>query len=1540
MDPDETDKNELDALFDAAILLPSDERDEFLKRIESEKLRNDLVSLLNADQSLEDSAFLVSRPSHDASVDSTLNQLRRMKSEDEIPENIGRYQIRSLLGKGGFGSVYLAHDPDLDRSVAIKVPHIELFERGISVDSFVEEARSSARLEHPALVSVYDVQKDGDRFYIVQQFIDGSSLSEWIRTTSADVKSAVQKVVEISEAVGVLHQNGLVHRDLKPSNILVDQNARIYIADFGLALQESSRRDRVGEITGTPAYMSPEQVKGETHLIDGRSDVWAIGVILYELLLGVRPFTGSSSHHIFDHIKTSEPKPPRQLRPDTPSELQRICLKCLEKRRSHRYQSTADLVDDLQSWLNQSVPSTSAGTVTSQEPSTPAPHSGHDASPDSSRSESNIVLKGLRAFDEQDAGFFLDLLPGARDRTGLPESLRFWKSRIEQSDPDHTFKVGLIYGPSGCGKSSLIKAGLLPRIDIHVRHVYVEATPDETERRLAKKLQKHIPSIPSDMSLSSTIRHLRERTTGGKVLIVLDQFEQWLHSHADDPSSELLDALRHCDGAHVQCIVLVRDDFWMAISRFMRNLEVPLVEGENSQAVDLLPQRHAEHVLAAFGKGCGAIPGDDDSASEMHEQFIAESVAALAEDARVICVKLTLFAEMMKNRPWTPSELRNVGGTMGVGITFLEETFVASTAPPLHRVHRKAASAVLKRLLPEFGSDIKGNMRSTEELLEASGYDDRPNDFEELMRILDKELRLVTPTDPDGHDWNEDGVESPDKRKQFYQLTHDFLVNPIREWLTQKLKETRSGRAKLLLDERSSLWKTSRESRYLPDVWEFAKIRAFTRASDWNESQHAMMRSTRNYYLGWVTAIVALIAVTVWGVREIVMKKNATAFANTLVNANEDNVLFAINDLQPYLPWAVGQLETTAGSVPKSDDDRGPLNSQLALVSTDKDQVYVLVEAFLDRTTTPYARTILSKLSQYQDEITDEFWNELHDEDNTEDRRFRAGIALSKFDATSAKWTDKDHRFLAEQLLSEPINDQRNWLDFLEPISVKCIPVWKDLFTSTAAEVRLGAANIIAEVAKEDLGLVGELLSIADATQYRILYPLIKDGSDSALLETLARTAGQMPSDELTSLDRIPFGKKRAGAGVTLARLGKYESALQTLKMDDDPEALTQFIHRCNPRGILPSQLVELLEAAISKSDASLGNVDRGSFDRMRYAILLALGDFELDEFDESGQVKLINKLSDWYRTDPSSAVHSATGWLLRRWGRDEVVAKVDQTPIPYANDREWFNLNATLPGDNKKFNYTFIVFPSGEYSIGSVRDELNRDPEPRKEGRHSVRISRPFALLDREITYAEMKAFDNSLVTRMTLYKAGEKKTDRSAPGPNWEDSVKFCNWLSGFLGLATDQHAYNEFTLDLSRPGIRLPTEAEWETACRSGCVRTSHAHGSDSELLQHYAWFAGNSKKDLYPPKRLRPSLRGFFDIHGNLFEWCHDWVGPYPLDEDTKVDYTGRPKGMKRALRGGCWGVSPDLCRASNRMAHTPNVDFLFMGLRPAMTLGQN
>ncbi len=562
-------------------------------------------------------------------------------------------------------------------------------------------------------------------------------------------------------------------------------------------------------------------------------------------MTGQRPFRGSTLNELLHQIVSVEPRAPRGLREDTPTELERICLKSLNKRVSDRYASAAALAEDLAAWLHPKA----TQTIQSQR-------------------DEQIVPKGLRSFDASDASYFLDLLPGPRNREGLPESIAFWKQRIEQTDPEQTFSVGLIYGPSGCGKSSMVKAGLIPHLNKNVVAVYVEATPEDTEARILRGLRKRLPELSEQLGLADTLASLRRgvgfrpanamtpadkagwKPTPQKVVIIIDQFEQWLHVHRAESEAELVKGLRQCDGGRLQAIVMIRDDLAMAAARFMNALDVPIVQGVNFATVDLFDIDHATKVIIRFGQAFGKLPASAGNLSPEEQQFVNEVSQGLARDGKVVSVRLSLFAEMVKGKPWTPTTLQQVGGTGGIGVHFLEETFSSPQANPRHRLNSVAARSVLNALLPELGTDIKGHMRSQAELLEVSGYKDRPSDFIDLLRILDGELRLITPTDPEGESLSNSSRHSS-LTTRYYQLTHDYLVPSLRDWLTRKQRETRKGRAELKLAERAATWSDKRENKQLPTLSEWLSIRTLTESKKWTVPEQTLMQRAGRVHGSW-----------------------------------------------------------------------------------------------------------------------------------------------------------------------------------------------------------------------------------------------------------------------------------------------------------------------------------------------------------------------------------------------------------------------------------------------------------------------------------------------------------------------------------------------------------------------------------------------------------------------------------------------------------------------------------------------------------------
>lgn len=266
-----------------------------------------------------------------------------------LPASLGRYRVIRRIGEGAFGTVYLARDEELQRDVAVKVPHQHLVHRAGAIDLFRNEARALATLRHAAIVPVYDVHVEEDNpssCFVVSHFMEGGDLAVFVDQHEMTPLESARIVQRIAAALHYAHGRGLVHRDVKLSNILRDADGEGYIADFGLALREGQTGCDDG-FAGTPTNMSPEQARGEGHLVDGRTDVYGLGVVLYELLTGRRPFEEKDVQRLLAQIQCRDPKPPRQLKDSTPSELQRICLKALAKRPENRYQTAIDMANDL-----------------------------------------------------------------------------------------------------------------------------------------------------------------------------------------------------------------------------------------------------------------------------------------------------------------------------------------------------------------------------------------------------------------------------------------------------------------------------------------------------------------------------------------------------------------------------------------------------------------------------------------------------------------------------------------------------------------------------------------------------------------------------------------------------------------------------------------------------------------------------------------------------------------------------------------------------------------------------------------------------------------------------------------------------------------------------------------------------------------------------------------------------------------------------------------------------------------------------------------
>jgi serine/threonine protein kinase len=701
-----------------------------------------------------------------------------------------------VLGEGSYGRVHLAKQDVLGRKVAVKILHRKHGSKKQEIQAFLNEALILADLNHPGIVPVYDAGwTDDGFFYIVSRFVDGGDLGSLLMKGRPVSEESIRIVVKLAEALHYAHSRGLVHRDIKPANILIEPPGKPLLTDFGVALRDKDF-GRGSKLVGTPAYMSPEQARGEGNRVDGRSDIFSLGIVFYEMLTGVRPFRAETQRELLDQVVKAEVRSPCEIDESIPDSFARICLKALARRASDRYSTAEEMASalreerqrrpDSQTTTGADVP---GGTSDEQSdmPSTRGVLQTMTVSEQTTLRSLAIKVspRGLHPYEAEDFSFFLDMLPGRREERGLPECVEFLKSKIEGQSEEETFRVGMLFGPPGSGKTSLVRAGLLPALCDRIMVIDIEATAENTETILLQQIRQRSLGRSEGLGLASAFIAARKGLTmppGNKLLVVIDQFERWLRVRRVGDQRGLLAALRQCDGEHLQSLVVVRDDAWLSASRFMRDLGDPIAEGRNSSPVDPFDRHHSRRILTALGRAFGRFPEEQVPLSQEQERFLDGAIDLLSPHGQVLPIRLALFAELVKPRAWIPQTLEEVGNTDDLIDRFLDSQFNAASAFPELRLHKVAALSVLKSLTTDSDKTVDEWGRSYGELLLASGYSSQQGSFDSLLRILTDEVRLISRVDLERM-----GVAGRALTgKDCYRLTNDFLEEPLRVWITRR----------------------------------------------------------------------------------------------------------------------------------------------------------------------------------------------------------------------------------------------------------------------------------------------------------------------------------------------------------------------------------------------------------------------------------------------------------------------------------------------------------------------------------------------------------------------------------------------------------------------------------------------------------------------------------------------------------------------------------------------------------------------------------
>jgi formylglycine-generating enzyme required for sulfatase activity len=1132
-------------------------------------------------------------------------------------------------------------------------------------------------------------------------------------------------------------------------------------------------------------------------------------------------------------------------------------------------------------------------------------------------------FKGLKPFDERDSDFFVHLLPGPL-QYGLPPSIDFWKTRIESlGTTGQTFTIGVLSGYSGTGKSSLIRAGIVPRLcGDRIITAYIEAGRSDTRRRLLRALREKCPDLNAKGSLRAALDRKDRIPEGKKLLIIVDQFEQFLHSASEVEKRLVSDAFRRCDGTRLQVLIVVRDDFFGATARFITNLNVKLASDENYALLDGFTPRHAKKVLALFGKAHEALPSSGQLTPEQ-DAFLNSAISGLCDEGYVNCVQIAVFAQMLGQEVWNLSTLKKAGGAHGVGVMFLRKSLGREAISVEHRRHFDAAQRILARLLPIDDKDIKGSMQSRQSLLEASGYKSSPHEFDNLLDILDSKLHLVTPADS--------GTD-----EQYYQLTHDFIVAPLRSWIEESSAQTLRGLSRLLLERSSRVWHIRPGYWRLPWWWQQIRIYFFVRGR--TPAQDSMLKVARNSSLvTWAVVTVALVGGALW-LRSSVRHYTAQSLVAKLGAADLNEVPSIVSDLAPYGPITTPLLEDQLSGAPDGTPKR--LRLSLALLPSAVEQREYIYQQLLQTKPSdfPVLRDALRPYSEhYIRRLSDTF--EKGRSDQNEELALRAAAALASYDPDS-QVLDSSKDAIAAILIRLPLADVTLWSDAFRPVHEKLISPLNRFYhdmTLPAIE-RSIAAQILTAYAADRINDLTELALDADEKQFQIVFSKLADLGERAAASMLQELNATVSSD-LNDEEAEHASERRANAAVTLARLNHPEPLWPLLTASSDPTIRSFLIHRLGPMGVKSSLVIERLNV---EQDLST-----------KRALILALGECESIPADE--QTKMVNKLLGIYRELADPGLHSASEWLLTKWGqggllrpvlqhlkeighstREEIAASFG--PARAAVDTRWYvnSEGQTMVAFHGPFNVTF-----GSPGSESGREQSNVV----NERLHDKTIERSFAVSATDVTVEDFRRFQPT-------YKLGNVY----APDPrcpinsvSWYDAARYCNWLSNKeqltpvydIEMQADNSAATIKLKDnyLSLSGYRLPTEAEWEYACRAGAV-TSHYFGKGDKLLGKYAWYTKYSRDEsLLPVGMLKPNDFGCFDMLGNAWQWCEERGSSYLVknDEEDREDIDHVSKDDHRMVRGGSFTYPAWNDRCASRASYPPLTQNNNISFRVAQTI---
>jgi serine/threonine-protein kinase len=1512
----------------------------------------------------------------------------RSRAGDAAPcPALAGYEVLEELGRGGMGVVYKARHLRLKCLVALKMIRAGAHAGPEDRARFRAEGEAVARLKHANIVHVYDVGEHEGHPFFALEYVAGGSLAQRLEGQPVPPRQAADWAQTLARAVHHAHEQGVIHRDLKPANVLVGDDGTLKITDFGLAkrLDSDARQTDTGAVLGTPSYMAPEQARGQTRQAGPAADVYSLGAVLYELLTGRPPFQGTTALDTLEQVRSREPVPPTRLQPKVPRDLETICLKCLRKEPGKRYASARELADDLGRFLaHEPVRARPAGrwerTVkwARRRPAAAAllgaavllvlglAAGGWLFHEQRQAERARALVQALRAADISDVPRLVEdlgpyrpwadaelkyLLEGADDskdklhaclallpadpdqadylygqmlRATRPETAAVLSAALAGHRRELTPRLWRVLEDAGAAPERRFRAG-------QVLAAFGPADPEQDRPSwqtqaafLTDQLISAVLDNPSNYAvLSKAFRPVREvllpplglrfgkgseseRRAAAGLLI------DYLNDRPEELARLVKDAQPYQFGMLLRELKAHRD---LAVSVLSRELtrtafpdwQDPPGEGWRSPSPALVRRiTAADGLVAERFALCQTLPLD----------------------------QLVAVAEGLRPCGYRPVRVRpyQAGEALRVAVVWTRD------GRDWRLIHGVRAAEVRRR---DDAWCQEGFLP-----VDVAGYaaEDGPGRAVAFAALwvrrggATEDARLYVATEEADHN----ASTGPLRRAGWVPLTLQaspalggparyngvWGKGPVRDWrsfwrMTEAVYEDKQALDRLQIDVHLTQAPAPIPFR-ARFTGQLAQADREVRSGP-NDLGALYRRAEAHFHLGQTEA--ALRDLT-----ELITRNPKVAegyWYRARARARLGQAAEALRDLAEFLgrstrPGANACLSAMVSAY-LGDDEQGWLHLEQAVAQHAADANFLYDAACAYATAAGAARArglsahflpLLARNAETASSL----------------------LALAPREAAAARRREERSAGRAVALLRQAA--AHGYTDFRSMEADPDLEVLHSRLDFAEVLRRRHLDRHYAGVWHENARLEGRECHGLDPTRHlERCRELARQGYRPvalAVAETLpgrpvAASVWHRPVVPEADKDALALGQARAA--VALLQLGRADEVWPLFRHRPDPRLRTYLIHHLKPLGVGPEVLARRLVAETEVS--------------ARRALLLALGEFAPDQVAPGERQPLVGQLLRAYRGDPDPGVHGATEWLLRqRWQQGAALREIDAELTGAApGRRRWYV--------NRHGDTLAVIAAHDEFLMGSPASEPERFHWERL---HRRRIGRTFVLATRPVTVAQYQRF------RRDHPEVAHRYTERYSPEPDgpvisatWYEAAMYCRWLSEQEGVPEDQMCYPPFKdiLEawrsgkgmkmpadyLRRTGYRLPTEAEWEYACRAGAA-TGRYFGSSPAVLTGYGWHLHNSAGRSWPVGRLKPNDFGLFDMLGNVRQWCQESYGDYPSRADPAADPEDQQEivgARGRILRGGSFNDAPPELRAAYRIDAPPTSRGYMFGFRVARTV---